>query len=321
MTISSFFKLVEIQTKVASVIPFIFGTSYVLYKFDTFNLSSAILLFLSMLIFDMTTTAINNYIDYRHAIKKEGYGYESHNAIVRDNLNPKVVRLVIYTMLLISSLLGLILFLSTNIIVLLLGIFCFIIGIIYSFGPIPISRTPFGEIFSGLTMGLLLTFISIYIHIFDQDIILLAIDSTHLSVSLNYGVLISLFIITLPLVSGIANIMLANNICDMEDDLHNKRYTLPLFIGKEASIKLFITLYFIGFGAILLGVILGILPWVSLITLLTLKPVIDHLNQFKAVQSKEHTFILAVKNFLIVNVTYVFTIILCILCELLANII
>lgn len=308
MNISSFFKLVEIQTKVASVIPFLFGTSYVLYKFDTFNLFNAILMFLSMIIFDMTTTAINNYIDYSKAIKKEGYGYESHNAIVRDNLNPTLVRLIIYIMLLTASLLGILLFLNTNIIVLLLGVLSFIIGILYSFGPIPISRTPFGEIFSGLTMGLLLTFISIYIHIFDQGIIQLSIDGIHFSLTVDYAMLISLFIVTLPLVVGISNIMLANNICDMEDDLDNKRYTLPLFIGKGPSLCLFASLYFIGFAAILLGVILHILPWTSLIALLTLKPVIVHLKKFKAVQSKEHTFILAVKNFLIVNVIYILTI-------------
>ena len=122
-----------------------------------------------------------------------------------------------------------------------------------------------------------------------------------------------MFIVTLPLVVGISNIMLANNICDIEEDLHNRRYTLPIFIGKESAIWLFVTLYFVGFGAILLGVLIGILPWVSLITLITIKPIVAHLKQFKALQSKEHTFILAVKNFLIMNVTYTLTIILAIL--------
>ena len=76
MGIISFLKLVEIQTKVASVIPYIVGTAFALYKFDNFNTKNAILLFLSMIIFDMTVTAINNYVDYIKAIKKEGFGYE-----------------------------------------------------------------------------------------------------------------------------------------------------------------------------------------------------------------------------------------------------
>ena len=81
MGIISFLKLVEIQTKVASIIPYLVGTVFALYKFDNFNMKNAILLFLSMIIFDMTVTAINNYVDYIKAIKKEGFGYEEHNAI------------------------------------------------------------------------------------------------------------------------------------------------------------------------------------------------------------------------------------------------
>ena len=165
MDIKSFLKLVEIQTKVASVIPYLLGTFYVLYRYENFNLKNAIIMFLSMIIFDMTTTVINNYIDYAKAIKKEGYGYETHNAIVSHNLNPKVVRTLICTMLVVAVTLGLILVKNTNIIVLLIGAISFVIGITYSFGPIPISRTPFGEIFSGLAMGFIITFLSIYIHI------------------------------------------------------------------------------------------------------------------------------------------------------------
>ena len=93
MNIISFLKLVEIQTKVASVIPYLLGTFYALYRYDNFNIKNAIIMFLSMIIFDMTTTAINNYIDYSKAIKKEGYGYETHNAIVSYGLNPKAVRI------------------------------------------------------------------------------------------------------------------------------------------------------------------------------------------------------------------------------------
>ena len=37
MGIISFLKLVEIQTKVASVIPYIVGTAFALYKFDNFE--------------------------------------------------------------------------------------------------------------------------------------------------------------------------------------------------------------------------------------------------------------------------------------------
>ena len=43
MDIKSFLKLVEIQTKVASVIPYLLGTFYVLYRYENFNLKNAVM--------------------------------------------------------------------------------------------------------------------------------------------------------------------------------------------------------------------------------------------------------------------------------------
>lgn len=307
MNIKTFFQLVEMRTKVASVIPYLVGTLYTLYAFDTFKPINAILMFLSMLIFDMTTTAINNYIDYTKAIKKDGYGYEVHNAIHKHGLKTSHVRFLIYTMLFISSVLGILLALNTNIIVLLLGMVCFAIGILYTFGPLPISRTPFGELFSGLTMGLVLTFITIYIHIFDQNVFNISLVHEMLTVNLNIRVLIGIGIICIPLVTCIANIMLANNICDMEEDLPNRRYTLPIYIGRKNALLLWEILYYLAYVAIIVGVIANVLPWLSLLTLITLIPITQNIKAFKAKQFKGETFICAIKNFILLNIVYIIT--------------
>lgn len=313
MGIISFLKLVEIQTKVASVIPYIVGTAFALYKFDNFNMKNAILLFLSMIIFDMTVTAINNYVDYIKAIKKEGFGYEEHNAITKYGLKPKTVLGIIIVMLILSSSLGILLFLNTNIIILLVGLVCFTIGIFYSFGPIPISRTPFGEIFSGITMGFFITFLAIYIHIFDKGILNISIIDGNFELMINLKVIISIFVISIPLIVGIANIMLANNICDIEDDFINRRFTLPIYIGKENALNIFKYLYYIGFIGVIIGVILKVLPIISLLVLVVFIPINKNIKSFYIVQSKKDTFILAVKNFILLNVTYIFTIVLGIL--------
>ncbi len=42
--------------------------------------------------------------------------------------------------------------------------------------------------------------------------------------------------ISLPLVCTIANIMLSNNICDLETDITNHRYTLVYYIGKKQAL-------------------------------------------------------------------------------------
>ena len=309
MRISSFFKLVEIQTIVASLIPYTLGTMFALYKFDNFNMKEGILFFLSMVFFDMTTTAINNYVDYTKAIKKDGFGYEQHNAIGRDNLNLKTVKYVIITMLSISIALGLVLFFETDITVFIIGVICFSIGIFYSYGPIPISRTPFGEVFSGLTQGFLLTFLVVYIHTYDQGIINLEMSNEIVKLLVNIKLIIGIFIISLPVVTGISNIMLANNVCDMEDDLENKRYTLPIYIGKERALQVFKFTYYVGFISIVIGVVTGLLPLVSLFALIAFKPINNNMKEFFKLQSKKDTFVLSIKNFVISNVIYIGTLV------------
>ncbi len=280
MKIRSFLKLVEIQTKVASMIPFILGTVYSLYRFNKFNALNFLLMFISLLTIDMTTTAVNNYMDYKKAIKTQGYGYEKHNAIVRDNLKETHVIVVIFTLLTIAVTFGVLLFLKSSVVVLILGAISFAVGSLYSFGPVPISRTPFGEVFSGLFMGFIITFISIYIHVYDQNIITVAYSSGNINIAVNLVEVLYIFILSIPAISGIANIMLANNICDIEDDIENKRYTLPIYIGKERALKVFNIIYYVAYASILLLVLIKVESWTCLLVFLTFIPVKKNINLF-----------------------------------------
>jgi len=301
MFIRSFFKLVEIQTKVASLIPFLLGTVYTLYHFNNFDFKNFILMLISLLAIDMATTAINNFIDYKRANKTSGYNYESHNAIVKDKLKESRVKAIILSLLVIAVLFGIILVLNTNLIVLILGGISFGVGILYSFGPLPISRTPLGEVFSGVFMGFVITFISIYIHLFDQNLVSLFYEGGLLSIKVNLMELIYLWLISIPLVCGIANIMLANNICDINDDLENNRYTLAIYLGKDKALGLFKILYYLVYLDLVILLVLRVIPITSLLTFLTLFPVKRNIDRFVEKQSKKETFILAVKNFVLIN--------------------
>lgn len=302
MSISSFLKLVEIQTKVASVIPFTLGTLYALYRFQSFNVKNFIFMFISLLAIDMATTAINNYYDYKKAIRTHGFGYESHNAIVRYKLKESTVLSIIFILLGTATVFGFILFLNTNYLVLLLGVLSFMIGVLYSFGPIPISRTPFGELFSGGFMGLIITFIAVYIHVFDQKLINLVYGSGVLRINVNVLETLYIILFSIPEVSGIANIMLANNICDIDDDIENKRYTLPIYVGKEKALKLFKFLYYLSYVDIVILLVLRVLPIVSVFAIVTFIPVRKNIRAFHKIQTKKDTFVLAVKNFVFMNV-------------------
>ncbi|OGO79504.1 MAG: 1,4-dihydroxy-2-naphthoate polyprenyltransferase [Clostridiales bacterium GWB2_37_7] len=308
MNLMSFLKLVEIQTKVASIIPFMLGTSYALYRFGSFNIINFVLMLTSLLSFDMTTTALNNYVDYKKAIKKHGFGYESHNAIVNYKLKEGTVIAVIVLMLAIAVVAGILLYFNTGFVVLLLGAISFAIGILYSFGPIPISRTPFGEIFSGFIMGFVITFLSVYIHIKDFGFIIMSYYGGIFKMSLNLSEFGYIMLISVLPICGIANIMLANNICDIEDDIANRRYTLPVYIGRENALMIFKLIYYIGYIAIVIASFLRILPVLSVAVLATLIIVNKNIKEFYMQQTKKDTFILAVKNFVLVNLALIFTI-------------
>ncbi|WP_238883580.1 1,4-dihydroxy-2-naphthoate polyprenyltransferase [Clostridium sp. YIM B02551] len=301
MNIKSFLKLAEIQTKVASVVPLLLGSLIAIYRYNSFNIINFIVMFVSLLCIDMATTVINNYIDYKRAIKKHGYGYEEHNAIVRYSIKESHVAFIIGSLLIIALGFGVILYLRTNIIVLLLGALSFFIGITYSFGPIPISRTPLGELLSGTFMGGIILFIAIYIHIVDQNIINIAVLERTVNISFDFKEIIIIILLSIPTISGIANIMLANNICDREDDIENRRYTLPVYVGNKLALKIFKWIYYIAFLDLVALIIIRVEPVLSILSLLTFFIVNRNIRIFEAEHIKNKTFVLSVKNFLIIN--------------------
>jgi 1,4-dihydroxy-2-naphthoate octaprenyltransferase len=305
LSLSSFFKYVEIQTKLASIIPFIVGTLYSLYRYKSFNLKNFIIMGVSLLAFDMATTAINNYIDYKKALKVEGCSYKDENAIVKYGIKESTAKSIIFTLLTIAIVFGILLTLNTNVIVLLLGIISFLAGIFYTYGPVPISRMPLGEAFSGVFMGFVILFLSCYIHIFDNNIISLMYNNNMLNININLMEVFYIFLISIPTMNGIANIMLANNICDVEDDILNNRFTLPHYLGKKNSLNLFKILYYVGYIDIIILVMVKILPVMSLLVILTIIPLSKNIKLFCQKPVKNETFVLSVKNFAIMNVTHI----------------
>jgi 1,4-dihydroxy-2-naphthoate polyprenyltransferase len=316
MNVKIFLKLVEIQTKVASVIPFIFGTLYAYYRFREFHLLPFLLMLLSLLAFDMATTAINNYMDYKKAVKTSGYGYESHNPIVHYRLSERSVIAAIVGLLLVASCTGVVLVLNSDILVLALGGLSFLVGILYSFGPVPISRMPLGELFSGGFMGFLLLFITIFIQAGSGQLVALDLSALWdgiVSLRINLIEIIAICFVSAPMVAGIANIMLANNICDMDDDLENRRYTLPQYIGKRNSLLLFRWLYYVSYVDMIALALLGVPPYLLLIIAITLVPLNRNLRAFDRQQIKAVTFSLSVKTFLILSAARLVVLVLAIL--------
>lgn len=313
MTLRSFLQFIEIQTKLASMVPFIVGTLYSLYRYKSFNLMNFVIMGISLLAFDMATTAINNYIDYKKALKVNGCSYKDKNAIVKYGIKESTAISIIFALLTFATFFGILLTLNSNVVVLLMGVISFLAGIFYTYGPIPISRMPLGEVFSGVFMGFVILFLSCYIHIFDRNIISLIYANNLLNISINLVEIFYIFLISIPTMNGIANIMLANNICDVEDDILNNRYTLPYYLGKKNALKLFKILYYIGYLDIVILVLFKISPVTSLLVLLTIIPLNKNIKLFCQKPIKSETFVLSVKNFALMNISHILSLLIILL--------
>ena len=295
--VSRYLQFTEIKTKITSLFPFLISLIYLSYKNQPIKPIETIIFFIAMFLFDLETTAINNYIDTK--TNGEEIPYSRKKAIA-----------IIYIMLGICVLLGLLLVYFTNWIVLILGIMCFVFGILYTFGPLPISRTPFGEIISGIFYGFFIPLILLYINFPEDYYIVIDFTSTQVLILANYINLMHLiFLFTISTLTTAA-IMLANNICDLEKDILQKRHTLVYYIGKEKSVIVFNWLYIISFLMIPILIILGDLGIFSLILLGGAIPIFKNLKQFEKEQIKSKTFIVSIKNYLIINGGLVITMLL-----------
>lgn len=307
MNVNAFLKFVEIQTKVASVIPYLLGVAFAYYRYGEFQPVKLIVFLLSLLCVDMATTAINNYLDYRRANKKDGFNYEEHNAMVKYKIKDSVAITVIVLLLAFGGIFGFALAYMTDLVILLVGLGASFVGIIYSFGPLPISRTPLGELFSGLLMGGFIFFVAVYSQVVDYGFIWFELNQFVVSVDVHLLEMFIYAVVCAPMIFTIANIMLANNLCDLEDDVINRRYTLPYYIGRKYGLILFELLYGCVYLAMVVGVVFGWLPLTTILVLLTIVPVRKGIKTFRAKQTKKDTFVVAVKSHMIIGVSYILT--------------
>lgn len=304
MSLSAFLNLVEIKTKLASLFPFIIGVLFSISYFNQVNWLDTLIFFCAMFIFDMATTAINNYVDFMKA-KSLSYKYKE-NVIGQLSLSLPLVKRLIYSMIFITMIAGVFLAIRTGWLFLLIGGMCCLVGIFYTYGPIPLSRMPLGELFSGFTMGLGIFLLVICINTKDQPPFYLTIDFTKdiFQLSGHISAILAIILAALPLVSSIANIMLANNLRDLDEDIKNHRYTLIYYIGRPNGIKLFTALALIGYLTVIIGLISGIYHWPVLLILISFPAIRKNIQHFKKTLPHPKSFGYAIKNLIFMSTSY-----------------
>ena len=289
--IKKFFKYVEIMTKITSVFAFLMTLAFLFHERQPINIKLTLIFFASMFIFDLTTTAINNYIDSKD--------YPEMLPLPR-----RVALIIILVMFTISTALGLYLAYCTDIVVLLVGTLCFLCGVCYTYGPLPISRLPFGEVCSGVFQGILTPFLLLYINMPKGTYLTYALSPSEVSLSLKIWPLLTLLLLCMIPTCLTANIMLANNICDIDADVKVNRFTLPYFLGLKHSLTLYAVLYYIAYLTPCIMVVLGMLHPACLLYLLTFSIVQKNIGIFRKEQKKPATFLTAIKNYIVLMSAY-----------------
>ena len=291
--IKHFLNFVEIRTKLATTLPFLAALAYVFYTTGAISLRSTLIYICSALLLDMSVTAINNHFNAR----QESGGTPHYSSQVSLG--------VIAAMLLASGALGVYLAYLHGFTILFAGAFCVLVGIAYSFGPAPICKSAYGELVSSFTVATVVMFIVTSIN--DPEFAPLGLvfipSELRLIMDVDLVRLMLFGIVTLPATFTVAGIMLANNICDAEDD-RAFRYTLVHSIGLKNSLRLFACLYYAAYLSIVIASLMRLIPLWCLLTLGTFVPVQKNIRRFLAKQSKRETFALSIKNFAIIVFAY-----------------
>lgn len=245
--ISNFLSVVEIRTKVVSVSTLILATVYVTWRKQFPSIIPYILMWVATLSVDMGTTAFNSYYDYWRGTDHYSDVNEKDKVLIHAGVEPGFAFFSALWCFVVALVFGFLLALYGNLWVIPSGLFCMCIGFLYTGGPYPISRTPFGELFAGLSLGLALFLISCGVWSLPFDV----------------GVLIA----GLPSVFWVASILAVNNTCDIEGDRASGRKTFSILVGAQGGEVAVILLCFFGQLTGILASLFGFLPTLVSITL------------------------------------------------------
>ncbi|MBR8673113.1 1,4-dihydroxy-2-naphthoate polyprenyltransferase [Lactococcus lactis subsp. lactis] len=291
MNFKIFAELIELKAKTASIFPFLLGLAYSLYHYQSVNLSALAIYFVAMFMFNCFVDIWDNYNDYHKAVDTDDY-QKNTNIIGRENLSMGLIKSLLAFFFFGSLILGIIVALMTGWAVFWLGLLCYAVGVFYAGGPKPLSSLPLGELLSGLTMGYVIFLICLYINS-SQNFVW------------SFANLATTFLIALPNTLLIANLMLANNTCDLEEDEANHRYTIVHYIGKKAALIWWTTALILVFVAIVVAVILGLLSPIMLLILLIAPLMIKFARPYLQKQVKKETFISSVKILMVFQLVQV----------------
>ena len=240
------------RTLAAALGPTILGAAFSYYAFGAAHgtglaIFHTFLIFLAVVTAQIVANLWNEYKDFKSGLDA-GQKVGNAGSITRGAITPELIVTMIKVLMVVPIIIGLYLSATITWYYIPAGFLCILISFLYSGGPKPISRTPFGEISSGIAMGFAIVLITGYAWTRDLSSALLipAIPSTLL----------------------VGSIMLTNNIRDIRNDESHGRRTLPILLGRERALSLMSVTYLFNFIWILAWIIVGHMTWFSLFAFL-----------------------------------------------------
>ena len=213
-------RLAAVHTWPASVCPAMFGIFWCLQRGLPLQPFQCILLAAACVLSQSAVNTINDYVDYVSGTDSKEDNVEENDAVlVYCHLNPKHALLLGIGYLLAAAACGAAAAWHAGPVPYLIGLIGGLTVLGYSAGPVPVSSLPLGEAVSGFVMGALIPLgtASVADGRFHPELIPEC----------------------LPLILGIALIMLSNNGSDIEKDIRAGRTTLPVLLGRPRTIVLY----------------------------------------------------------------------------------
>lgn len=252
------------RTLAAALGPTILGAAFSYYAFQApYGTSLAIfhtfLIFLAVVSAQIIANLWNEYKDFKSGLDA-GQKIGNAGSITRGAITAEQIITMIKVLMIVPIVIGLYLSITITWYYIPAGFFCILISFLYSGGPKPISRTPFGEIASGLAMGFAIVLITGYAwsREISWSLLLPAIPSTIL----------------------VGSIMLTNNIRDIRNDESHGRRTLPIILGRGRAIGLMNIFYLFIFLWIVAWIYVRTIPMTSLLALIAAIPAFKTINTF-----------------------------------------
>lgn len=256
MLISEIIPLMRPRTLAATFSPVFIGATFSYYAFGAAHgtglaLFHSLLIFLAVVCAQIVANMWNEYCDFKSGLD-HGQKIGNAGSVTRGAISMSLLLNLIKGFTVIPLLIGIYLSATITWWYIPAGLLCILISFLYSGGPKPISRTPFGEIASGLAMGLAIVLITSYAW------------TRELSWAL--------WIPAIPSIYLVGAIMLTNNIRDYENDKSHGRRTLPIVLGRDRALNVMSTGYFFIYMWLFAWIYQGNIPVTSLLALLSAIP-------------------------------------------------